>query len=144
MAICNRLSSGCGNTNDSPITNNVGCPDILGCIPGACPDFIIKRRDTLPVFKVSVEDCDGPLDFQGDNIVVEANMWAKAKLKQKLEIDGESFALADNIGFNQVMVNDIIIMDRIRSPEHMLVIGFDEENKLVNVCLLYTSDAADE
>jgi len=132
MAICNRLSSGCGNTNDSPITNNVGCPDILGCT-GACPDFIIKRRDTLPVFKASVEDCDGPLDFQGDNIVVEANMWAKAKLKQKLEIDGESFALADNIGFNQVMVNDIIVMDRIRSPEHMLVTGIDEENKLVNV-----------
>jgi hypothetical protein len=41
--------------------------------------------------------------------------------------------LADNIGFNQIMIGDIIQMDRVRQPEYMLVTGFDEENHYVRV-----------
>lgn len=132
MVICNRLSSGCSNTLDTKVVNS-GCPDRFGCPSNVCPDFSIKRHDTLPVFKVSVEDCDGPLDLEGDDIVLEANMWANAKLKTLVSTTDTSFALADNIGFYQVMVNDIIIMDRIRLPEHMLVTAIDEDNKLIYV-----------
>jgi hypothetical protein len=130
---CNNLRPGCGNTNDAPIIFNSGCPDMLGCPPGICPDFTIRRRTTTPAFKVAVEDCDGPIDLRGNNIIVEASMWAKARLKHKIDHTHEHLSLADNIGFYQVMVNDIIVMDRIRSPEHMLVVGFDEDNKTIQV-----------
>jgi hypothetical protein len=107
-----------------------GCPDEFGCT-GACPDFVIRRHDTKPAFKVLMEDCDGPMDLTG--LVVEASMWAKGKLKSALTIEDNYFSLADNIGFNQIMIGDIIIMDQIRLPEHMLVVGFDENDRLVEV-----------
>lgn len=108
-----------------------GCPAEDGCIPGICPDFLIKRNDVKPPFKVKMEDCDGPMDLTG--LILEASMWAKAKLKKAITVDDTYFSFADNIGFNQVMVGDIIIMDRARLPEHMLVTAFDETNKLIQV-----------
>lgn len=110
-----------------------GCADKFGCPPGVCPDFTIKRHDTKPPFKVSIEDCDGAFDLTDGNLVLEANMWAKAKLKKAITSTDTYFALADNIGFEQVMVGDIIIMERVRLPEHMLVTGFDETNCLIQV-----------
>jgi hypothetical protein len=107
------------------------CPDELGCIPGVCPDFTIRRHDTMPPFKVRLEDCDGPMDLTG--LVPEATMWAKGKLKKALQPTDTYFALADNIGFNQIMVGDIIVLDRPRLPEQMLVTGFDEDDRLVLV-----------
>jgi hypothetical protein len=118
----NLKSGGCGPAS---------CPDKFGCPPNVCPDFIIRRHDTRPAFKVSVEDCDGPMDFRG--LIVEANMWALAKLKANLDDTTDYFRLADDIGFEQIMVGDIIFMDRVRLPERMLVTGFDEHNKLVKV-----------
>lgn len=119
----------CNNRCTSNSNNN--CPSKDGCIPGKCPDFVIKRHDTRPSFKVKLEDCDGPLDLTG--LVLEASMWAKAKLKSAILATDDYFALADGIGFDQIMVGDTIIMDRVRMPEYMLVIGFDEHNKLVRV-----------
>lgn len=107
-----------------------GCVDTLGC-SGECPDFVIRRYDNKPPFKVKVEDCDGPLDLT--DLVLEATMWAKGKLKASLTSDVDNFALADNIGFPQVMVGDIIVIERTRLPEKMLVIAFDEENSLIQV-----------
>lgn len=120
----------CNNLHCS-YTPPTGCPDKFGCPPGVCPDFTIRRNDTKPVFKVSVEDCDGPLDLT--DLVLEATMWAKAKLKKAVAVDDNYFALADNIGFEQIMVGDIILVDRPRLPEKMLVLGFDETNSLVEV-----------
>lgn len=117
-----------------------GCPDKFGCVPGVCPDFVIKRHDTKPNFRVKVEDCDGPLNLTG--LVLEASMWAKAKLKSAITVSDEYFALADNIGFGQIMVGDIIIMDRPRLPEKMLVTGFDEANSLVRVQRAYHGTTA--
>ena len=105
--------------------------DSFGCPDGVCPDFVIKRHDTRPAFKVSMEDCNGPMDFRG--LVIEANMWALAKLRENLNETDDNFRLADDIGFNQVMVGDIIVVDQIRLPEHMLVLGFDEHNKFIKV-----------
>lgn len=119
-------SSGIGCT-----TPPSGCVAENGCVSGVCPDFTIRRHDTKPVFKVKVEDCDGPLDLT--NLVVEASMWAKGKLKTALSTEHTVLALADNIGFPQVMVGDIILMDQVRLPEKMLVIGFDEVNRLIHV-----------
>jgi len=119
-------SSGIGCT-----TPPSGCPDQFGCISGVCPDFTIRRNDTKPPFKVKIEDCDGPLDLTG--LVLEASMWAKGKLKKSILAADTYFSLADNIGFNQIMVGDIIIMDQIRSSEKMLVTGFDEKNYYVEV-----------
>ena len=120
----NRISSsGCGSQSH--------CLDKFGCPKDRCPDFVIRRHDTKPPFKVAVNDCDGPLELSG--LVIEVNMWALAKLKCKITEADEYFPLADNIGFEQIMVGDIIVMDRVRLPEYMLVTGFDECNGFVRV-----------
>jgi hypothetical protein len=116
------------------------CPSQDGCPPNQCPDFVIRRHDTRPSFKVSVEDCDGPLDLDG--LVIEASMWALAKLKASIADTDTYFSFADNIGFQQVMMGDIIIMDRARNPEHMLVTGFDETNSLIRVRRAYHGTTA--
>jgi hypothetical protein len=116
---------------DGTCQSQASCPDKFGCPPDVCPDFVIRRHDTKPAFKVSLEDCDGPMDFRG--LIVEANMWALAKLKADIDEEETYFRLAGDIGFEQVMVGDIIVMDRVRMPERMLVTGFDEINKLIRV-----------
>lgn len=111
---------------------NSQCPDKFGCIPGVCPNFIIKRFDTLPPFRYSVTDDDGdPIDLTG--LVLEANMWANASLRSAITATDTSIRLMGDIGFEQSLVDDIIIMSRVRSPEHMRITGFDEANKLVFV-----------
>ena len=107
------------------------CPSKDGCVPGVCPDFVIRRHDTKPPLKVFVEDCEGAMDLRG--LVVEVNMWALAKLKSNIDDTCDYFRLADDIGFEQVIVGDIIVMNRARLPERMLVTAFDEVNKLVKV-----------
>ena len=109
------------------------CGDTSGCFDDVCPDFVIKRHDTRPPFRIAVEDCDGALDLTDENLILEMNMWANAKLKTAINDTINYFALADNIGFEQAMVGDIIVMDRVRLPEHMLVIAFDETNSLIQV-----------
>jgi hypothetical protein len=117
-----QASQGCGSNS---------CVDKFGCPSDRCPDFVIRRHDTKPAFKVALADCDGPLDLEG--LVVEVSMWAKGRLKTAITAEDEYFALKDDVGFEQVMVGDIILMDRVRLPEYMLVTGFDEENKLIQV-----------
>jgi len=117
------------------------CPDEFGC-NCVCPDFTIRRHDNKPPFKLKIQDCDGPMDLTG--LVVEATMWAKAKLKTAITASDEYFALADNIGFHQIMVGDIIVVDRPRLPEQMLVTAFDEANKLVKVQRGYHGTQAQE
>ena len=134
--IGSRLGVGCSS-------NTTGCLDKFGCPSGVCPDFVIRRHDTKPSFKVSVENCDGALDLTEDNLVLETNMWAKAKLKSAIVKTDTYFSFADNIGFNQVMVGDIIVMDRIRLPEYMLVTGFDETNNFIQVQRGYSGTSAD-
>ena len=72
---------GCNNffSRSFPTVNTDTCPDRLGCHQGQCPDFVIRRHDTKPPFKVHVEDCDGPMHFHDK--VVEFSMWARARLK---------------------------------------------------------------
>jgi hypothetical protein len=120
---CKPSSTGCNTGNN--------CPRCDGCIDGVCPDFQIKRNDTRPAFKVSVEDENGPMDLTG--LVIEANMWATGKLKANITDLDTTLALADNIGFCQILTNDIILMDRARGPEQMRITGFDEDNSLVLV-----------
>ncbi|NBW98826.1 hypothetical protein EBR03_04570, partial [bacterium] len=91
---------------------------------------------------VAVEDCDGVVDLTDGNLVLEVNMWAKAKLKKSIDTEETNLSFADGIGFNQVMQNDIIIIDRVRGPEHMLVTGFDESNKLIKVQRAYNGTQA--
>lgn len=120
--------------------NSQSCPSKDGCPPDVCPDFTIRRHDTKPAFKVNVGDCDGPFDLT--DLVLEASMWAKAKLKTAISETDDYFRFADDIGFEQVMVGDIIVMDRARLPEHMLVTGFDETNKYVQVQRAYHGTSA--
>lgn len=124
MAIQFNLKSG-GCQTQSTCLSKDGCPS------DRCPDFTIRRHDTKPPLKISVEDCDGPFNLQG--LVIEVNMWALAKLKTAITATDEYFRLADDIGFEQVMVGDIIVFDRARLPERMLVTAFDEINKLIKV-----------
>lgn len=102
-----------------------------GCPTNRCPDFVIRRHDTRPPFKVAVSDCNGPFDFRG--LIIEVNMWALARLKTNITDSDTYFRLADDVGFEQIMVGDIIVLDRVRLPERMLVTAFDETNKLVQV-----------
>jgi len=128
----------CNSTGSYKYTSGIGCssslsqcPDQYGCYPNVCPDFVIRRHDTKPLFKVKVTDCNCPLDLT--DLVVEATMWAKARIKVALDQDDTVIGLADNIGFNQIMVGDVIMMDQSRMPEKMLVIGFDEQNNVFEV-----------
>ena len=91
----------------------------------------LKRHDTQPSFIVTVSDCNGPLDLT--NCITEVSMWARANLKKTIDVTDTYFALARNVGFQQSLVGDIIVMDRVRDPEQMLVIGHDELNHLVQV-----------
>lgn len=108
------------------------CIDKFGCFPNMGVDFCLKRHDTKPPFKVVVVDCDGPMDLTG--LVLEVSMWAKAKFKKDFATTDTQFQVADNIGFEQAMVGDIIVVSgRIRAPEQMLVTGFDETNSYIQV-----------
>lgn len=107
------------------------CPAAGGCPPCVCPDLVLRRHDTKPPFRVSLTDCDGPVNMEG--LVLEANMWARGRLRKALPAADTDFQFADQVGFNQVMVDDIIVMDRARKPEHMLVTGFDEDLFFVRV-----------
>lgn len=110
------------------VNHNNPCLDTCSQL---CPDFTIRRHDTRPNFKVGIEDCDGAMDFT--DLVVEFSMWAKGRLKTALTTTSSFLSFADKIGFDQVMVGDILVLDRARSPEHMKVLGFDEDNYLVYV-----------
>ena len=96
-----------------------------------CPDMVLKRYDVRPAFVLSITDCNGPLDTT--NSVVEVSMWANGKLKKQLAASDSTFSLADNIGFDQSYPGDIIVMDRVRNPEMMLVVGHDENAKTIQV-----------
>lgn len=130
------------NSSFGCFSQTQGCPSIDGCPPGICPDFVIRRHDTKPPFKLQVEDCDGPMDLTG--LVVEASMWAKSKLKTTIAAEDTFISLANNIGFNQIAIGDIIVMDRVRSTEKMLVTSFDEVNYLINVQRGYSDTTAQD
>lgn len=124
MSCLRTTNTGCGTSSN--------CVDKFGCPPGVCPDFEIKRHDTKPVLKVEVTDENNdPMDLT--DLILEASMWAKAKLKAEIDGTDTSIQLADNIGFEQILVDDIIVPVRVRSPEYMLVTGFDEANKTITV-----------
>jgi len=115
---------GCNNKNNN-------CYDSCGCIEGVCPDFLIRRHDTKPDYRVLMEDCDGPMDLT--DLILEATMWANAKLKSNISPTDTVISLADNIGFNQVNVGDILVFDRTRGSEKVLVLSFDEDNRTISV-----------
>lgn len=116
---CQKLNLGCG------------CISSDGCPPGVCPDFTIRRHDVKPSFRVQIVDCEESVDLA--DRVLEVNMWALAKLKKSIVPADTIISFADAIGFEQVMAGDMIIMDRVRSPEHILVLGFDEDAKTISV-----------
>lgn len=120
------LKNGCNSKSTGS-----GCVSKYGCPSDMSPNMTIKRHDNKPAFKVMLEDCDGPFDVQG--MVIEANMWSLAKLRDTIDETCDYFRLVGDIGFEQIMVGDIIVMDRVRMPERMLVTAFDEVNKLVKV-----------
>lgn len=119
----------CSNFNYQRLQH--ACPTEDGCIDGVCPDFEIKRHSTRPVFTVAVTDCGGPLDLT--DCVCEVSMWAKAKLKTAITNSATSLQFADNIGYQQCKEGDIIVVDQVRDPEQMRIVGFDEANKTVLV-----------
>jgi hypothetical protein len=123
MACVSVSQLGCATANQ--------CPDCFGCVSGVCPDFQIKQNDTRPPFKVSVSQNDEPMDLTG--LVIEANMWANAKLKSNISDQDMFLALANNVGFCQILPNDIILMDRARGSEQMKIIGFNETCSLIQV-----------
>lgn len=122
---------GCLHTSPPSGGSGSQCIDSFGCPPGVCPDFIIKRHDTFPPFKIEVEDESGPINLSG--LVLEASMWAFAKLKLAVTSTDTELRFVNNIGFHQVLVGDLIAMDRVRTPEFMKVTGFDEAAGIVKV-----------
>jgi hypothetical protein len=127
------LGVGC-NSNQSNCNNSNGC--------SGTPDLCIKRHDGKPHFKVSVSDCDGVVDLTDENLVLEASMWFDAKLKADILVSGTSLSFADNVGFNSVLVGDVISTSRPRSPERMLVTSINESAKSVTVQRGYDGTSA--
>ena len=117
------LGVGCGSAPSD--CNSGDCPGV--------PDLCIKRHDTRPSFKISISDCDGVVDLSDENLALEASMWFKAKLKPALDASDTEIQFADNVGFDQVMVGDVIVTGKSRSPEKMLVSSVDESSKSVTV-----------
>lgn len=117
------------STNSNCVSKN-GCPSDLS---GICPDFRIKRYDTRPAFEMEIKDCNRtPINLE--NTVVEVSMWANARFKTAISDSDTYFKLADNIGFSQVLSGDIIVVSgNPRTPEQMLVTGFDETNYYIKV-----------
>jgi hypothetical protein len=125
---CGSGSAGCGGAGSCPST----------------PDFCIKRHDTRPAFRISMSDCDGPVDLTEDGIVLEASMWFDAKLRAALEPSDTELRFADDIGFDSVSVGDVIVTARARSPEKMLVTEIDESTHAIEVERGYGSTVAGE
>ena len=121
----------CSDTTINCRITSSGCTDLLGCDSGICADFALKRHDTKPDFKLNLSDCDGPVDLTG--LIAEGSMWANAKLKSSITTEDTIISFADGVGFNQVMINDVLILDRIRMPEKLLVVDFDEIGKTITV-----------
>jgi len=126
--------SNCGSkVGIGSCSTSTNCPDSMGCPSDRCPDFTIKRHDVKPPMRIAVSDCDGPLDLSETGLVLEANMWATGRLKTAITETDTEISLADNIGFEQAMVGDVVVLDRARSPERMEIIGFDENNGTISV-----------
>lgn len=115
----------------------VGCGSAPSdCNSGDCPgtpDLCIKRHDTRPSFKISISDCDGVVDLSDENLALEASMWFNSKSKSALDDSETEIKFADNVGFDQVMVGDVIKTGKSRSPEKMLVSAVNESAKSVTV-----------
>lgn len=124
MTLYSELGIGCSQSS--------GCADQSGCPDGIKPDFCIKRNSTAPSFKINVEDCDGVVDLT-QNFGLQVNIWTLAKLKRSIEDSDVEISFADNIGFDLVKENNVILMSRARDPEKMLITGFDEDNKTITV-----------
>lgn len=118
------IGVGCGGSAD-------GCGGSGGC--SETPDFCIKRHDTRPAFRVSVSDCSGVLDLTDENLALEASMWFETKIKSAINQSATVISFADNIGFDQVLVGDLIVTDKVRNPENMVVSSIDELAKTVTV-----------
>jgi hypothetical protein len=111
----------------------VGCSSGDYCGNSKSADFCIKRHDTRPSLRISVSDCDGAIDLTDENLFLEASMWFEAKLKSKLDIGDSTISLADNIGFDQISVGDVVFLNNVRNPEQLTVLSIDEVAKLIYV-----------
>lgn len=100
-------------------------------MPTGCSDFIIKRHDTRPAFKVNITDCDNPIDLT--NLVIEASMWTNTKLKKDITNISTTIEFADNIGFDQINEGTIIQIGDNRKFERMLIQSINEDAKTITV-----------
>ena len=112
----------------------VGCSNASECNSGcSSSDLCIKKGDTLPSLRVSMTDCDGVVDLTDSNLALEASMWFKAKTKAALSNSQDTIQLADNVGFDTIMIGDVIVTNRSRNREIMLVTGINESSKSISV-----------
>jgi len=126
MSSCNNSNKNYCEFTNNCIPNEGLCSDL-----GICYDFIIKRHDGMPEFKLEVTDCDEPIDL--NDLVDEASMWSNSRLRYNLTEYQTVIQFADNIGFDQILINTIIQAGIGRNFERMKVIGFDEIKKEIYV-----------
>lgn len=124
MTLYSELGIGCSQSS--------GCLNTDGCPDGIKPDFCTKKNDIGSSFKVAMEDCSGVVDLTG-NFVLEINIWIKSKLKKAIGPTDTEIMFADDIGFEQIKENNVLLMSRARNAEKMLVTGFDEGSKTIMV-----------
>lgn len=102
------------------------------CPEGVKPDFCIKRLDTYPSLKVSIE-CEQGIDFSDPDLMLTYSMWSNSKIKNAITEIEEYISFADNIGFKKVDVGDKIVFVDPRNTEICVVTGFNEENKTIQI-----------
>jgi hypothetical protein len=118
------IGTGCSQNNN--------CSGLYNCPSDRFTDFCIKRYDTAPSLKMSVENYDDSLDFSQGNFELKVSIWLNCKLKKNITDSETEIQLADNIGFHQIALNNVLVLNRARNPEKLLVTGFVEsENKIV-------------
>lgn len=125
------------------LKTGVSCKSSSNCEEECQSIFSIKKNDTRPSFRVSVEDCED-FDWEDENLVLKYNMWFKAKLKNDIIKTDNVIYFADNLGFDKIIENDIIFLETNRRQEQMLVLGIDESNKSIQVQRSYNSTSEED
>ncbi len=88
-------------------------------------DYTIKKNDTKPFIKYTIESCDDT-DLTEENLIITASMWADSNLKNKITTTDNYFELKNNYNLEAIKEEDYILIKKFNSSEYMLVESIDE------------------
>jgi hypothetical protein len=88
-------------------------------------DYIIKKNDTRPYVKYSMQDCED-IDLSEDDLFISVNMWANSNIKNKLSETDDYLELKNNYNLETIKVDDYILIKKFGSSEHFQVTSISD------------------